>query len=250
MGSSGGCKLLSRWSLFLFTTHAQLFLSISLSLIPFIHITFLFLLLYYHHVPSFYFLLLRFTPSDRETRLLPFIGTKTNYSYCRQEGPATFSETFLSGPPRSGLSALSTASSSSTKTLETFSSQRSSKNTSGAPAVIRRSVNASKLRLLELAVTGYPLSLPSKTLPLLPSSPARSFCDLRVLATSQRILPPFAETPLTPPFYSATSFALPNLQASWSPHTRLVPSPPTLLHLRSYPLPYFARTLSPTPVHL
>ena len=48
-------ELLSRWSLFLFTTHAQLFLSISLSLIPFIHITFLFLLLYYHHVPSFYF---------------------------------------------------------------------------------------------------------------------------------------------------------------------------------------------------
>ena len=47
--------MLLRWSLFLFTTHAQLFLSVSLSLIPFIHITFLFLLLYYHHVPSSYF---------------------------------------------------------------------------------------------------------------------------------------------------------------------------------------------------
>ena len=29
-------------------------------------------------------------------------------------------------------------------------------------------------------VTGYPLSLPSKTLPLLPSPPAHSFCDLRL----------------------------------------------------------------------
>ena len=60
------------------------------------------------------------------------------------------------------------------------------------------------------SVTGYPLSLPSETLPLLPSSPARSFCDLQVLATSQQILPPFAETPSTPPFHSATSFASPN----------------------------------------
>ena len=35
------------------------------------------------------------------------------------------------------------------------------------------------------AVTGYPLSLPSETLPSLPSPPARSFCDLRLPATSQ-----------------------------------------------------------------
>ena len=31
---------------------------------------------------------------------------KAHYSYCRHEGPATFSETFSSGPPRSGLSAV------------------------------------------------------------------------------------------------------------------------------------------------
>ena len=60
------------------------------------------------------------------------------------------------------------------------------------------------------AVTGYPLSLPSETLPSLPSPPARSFCDLRLPTTSQRILPPFAETPSTLPFHSATSFASPN----------------------------------------
>ena len=131
----------------------SLSLSLSLSLLflfPFIRITFLFLLLYYHHFPSFYF---SFYDSHQATgRQDCYCTTRTHYSYCRREGPATFSETFLSGPPRSGLSALSTASSSSTKTLETFSSQRSLKNASGAPAVIRRSVNASKLRLLELAV--------------------------------------------------------------------------------------------------
>ena len=31
------------------------------------------------------------------------------------------------------------------------------------------------------------------------------------------------------------------LTALWSPPIRLVPSPPTPLHLRPYPLPYFAR---------
>ena len=61
-------------------------------------------------------------------------------------------------------------------------------------------------------MTSYPLSLPSETLPSLPSPPARSSCDLRLPATSQRILPPFAETPPTSPFHSATSFALPNSQ--------------------------------------
>ena len=61
-------------------------------------------------------------------------------------------------------------------------------------------------------VTGYPLSLPSETLPSLPSPPARSFCDLQVLTTFQRILPPFAETSSTLPFHSATLFALPNLR--------------------------------------
>ena len=58
MSTTQGRTLLSRWSLFLFTTHAQLFLFIPfslISLIPFICITFLFLLLYYHHIPSFYF---------------------------------------------------------------------------------------------------------------------------------------------------------------------------------------------------
>ena len=116
--------LLSRWSLFLFTTHAQLFLFISFSLL---------FLLYPH-----YFLISPLTSSPRSfpsisplmihtkrqgDKIVIVHWNKAHYSYCRREGPATFSETFLSGPPRSGLSALST-SSSSTKTWETFSSQR------------------------------------------------------------------------------------------------------------------------------
>ena len=87
-------------------------------------------------------------------------------------------------------------------------------------------------------VTGYPLSLPSETLPLLPSSPARSFCDLRVLATSQRILPPFAETASTPPFHSATSFASPNSR----PHGLRTPASCPRLRLRYI----FAPPLYPT----
>ena len=120
-------ELLSRWSLFLFTTHAQLFLSISLSLIsliPFIRITFLFLLLYYHHVPSFYFSSYDSHQATGRQDCYCALEWGLHYSYCRREGPATFSETFLSGPPKSGLSALSTASSSSTKPWETFSSQQ------------------------------------------------------------------------------------------------------------------------------
>ena len=87
-------------------------------------------------------------------------------------------------------------------------------------------------------VTSYPLSLPSETLPLLPSPPACSFCDLRLLATSQRILPPFTETPPTSPFHSATLFASPNLR----PHgLRTSASCPCLqLHY------IFAPTLYPT----
>ena len=102
-------------------------------------------------------------------------------------------------------------------------------------------------------MTGYSLSLPSKTLPLLPSPPACSFCDLRLPATSQRILPPFAETPPTSPFYSATSFASPNLRprglhpSASCPRLRLryifAPTlyPTSLLPstlLRSHPEPY------------
>ena len=92
--------------------------------------------------------------------------------------------------------------------------------------------------LVYYPVTGYPLSLPSETLPLLPSPPACSFCDLRLLATSQRILPPFAETPLTSPFHSATSFALPNSR----PHGLRTSTSCPRLRLRSI----FAPTLYPT----
>ena len=93
-------------------------------------------------------------------------------------------------------------------------------------------------------LTGYPLSLPSKTLPLLPSPPACSFCDLPANPSSLHRNP----TDFAIPLHYFICFA--QLAASWSLHTCLMPSPLTLLHLRSYPLPYFTRTLSPTPVYL
>ena len=111
-------RLLLCWCLFLF--HDSCLTLSFISLTPFIFITlFLILLSHYHHVPSTLFLLFlisRFTPSNRETRLLFHILDEAHYSYCRCNRPATFSEALSSGPPRSGLSALSTVSSSSTKT--------------------------------------------------------------------------------------------------------------------------------------
>ena len=124
--------MLLRRSLFQFMTHAQLFLFIPFSL--------LFLLFLLSASLSYFssYIITTFLPfyfSSYDSHQVTgrqncycALETKAHYSYCRCEGPATFSETFLSGPPRSGLSALSTASSSSTKTWETFSSQRSSKN--------------------------------------------------------------------------------------------------------------------------
>ena len=91
------------------------------------------------------------------------------------------------------------------------------------------------MRLAWINVTGDRLP----TIPALQNSPpARSFCDLQVLATSQRILPPFAETPLTSPSHSTTSFVLPNLQPH-GPHAS-ASCPHFWLHS------IFAPTLYPT----
>ena len=67
------CAGLSLNSRLMLNSFFYSFLSL-ISLIPFICITFSFLLLHYHHVLSLLFLLLWFTPSDRETRLLLHIG--------------------------------------------------------------------------------------------------------------------------------------------------------------------------------
>ena len=81
------------------------------------------------------------------------------------------------------------------------------------------SLNTQSLgELRPVIVTGYPLSLLSKTLSLLPSPPAHSFCDLQVLATSQQILSSFAETPSTLPSHSTTLFDSANLRPH-GPHT-------------------------------
>ena len=111
---------------FYFTTHAQLFLLFLLLLLSSSH----YFLFSSHTITTFllYFSSFSFTIHTKQQgdKIVISYLDEAHYSYCRRDGPATFSET--------------------------FSSQQSSKNASGAPAVIRHSVNTSKLHSLELAV--------------------------------------------------------------------------------------------------